>query len=120
MRKIDEGHLVFVVQHNVELVEIAVYKTVIGQVDDQVHDVIVDLLLIGHLVDLTQRIAVDELHDYGVSIEIDGLRHRKAVIVQSLVNVYKVLVFILLESSYTMRVNAIEVLVCPKLVLMYH
>lgn len=71
-------------------------ETIVSQMHDQIHDIVKDLLLIGHFVNLTKRIARNKLHDNCVSIEVDRFGNWKTVVVQSLNRS----IFILNETSY--------------------
>ena len=53
--EVDHGHMVGVVQHQVELVEVSVDEAVIGQLDDELHDLAVETGRILQLPDLTPR-----------------------------------------------------------------
>lgn len=53
--KVDHGDVIVVVEHEVELVEISVDEPVVGQLDDQFHDLIVQSRSIGHLPNLTSE-----------------------------------------------------------------
>ena len=53
LREINKSHLVAIAEYEIELVEIAMYETVVAQVHNQIHDVVVDLLNISDLVYLT-------------------------------------------------------------------
>lgn len=50
LREVDDDWLVVRSDHDVELVEVSVDDSVAGQLDDQVHEVVVETLNVGNLV----------------------------------------------------------------------
>jgi hypothetical protein len=61
--KVNESYLVLIVQDYIELIEVAVNETVVAQVNNQIHDVVEHLLMIGQFVYLTQWVAGHQAHD---------------------------------------------------------
>lgn len=82
MREVNQRDAIFLVDHEIKLVEIGVYEAVVGQMHDEIHNVVVELMIVGDVVDLAQRIAGNELHHNCVTIEIDGFWYGKSVVVE--------------------------------------
>jgi ATP-dependent protease HslVU (ClpYQ) ATPase subunit len=102
LRKIDHRYSSVVGDHQIEFVEIGMNQSVRSQTYNHRHEFIVDTAGFVNNLDATsecehpvdtqenkrseysQRITIDQLHDYTMSIEIDRFRNRKLMIIESL------------------------------------
>ena len=70
--EVDYRHLLIVVNHQIELVEVTVDESVLGELNDELDKAMVDLFGVDETFDVDHGVSLDEGHDDTVSVGIDG------------------------------------------------
>mmetsp|Transcript_11179 Transcript_11179/g.18796 ORF Transcript_11179/g.18796 Transcript_11179/m.18796 type:complete len:258 (+) Transcript_11179:811-1584(+) len=84
LREVDHGDALLVVDHEVELVEVAVHQPVLGQLDDQAHEHIVDFLGMRDGAHLGHGVGLHEGHADAVAVGVNGHGRGEAAFVERL------------------------------------
>lgn len=101
LRKINDGDLLLLAHHEIELIEITVDETVLCKSDDLIDQSVVDCLWVREAFNVDHRVGLNQRHTDGVSISFVGNRCLKASLVQGCHEGE------LLERGYTRHVEPI-------------